>query len=353
MKNNVMKVTLGLVIVVVSAVVAWTFVARSQEREEEQEKMQPGHKTGPANGVTLDVDTQSRLGIHLASLTRSSHRSEFGAPAVVLSAQDLIDLRNSYLNARAKADKGRLNMDASQREYDRIKALYQDNQNASQKSLQAAEVALRSNEVDLQSAEQELRLIEDTASQRWGDVVASWLEKGSPHFDLLLQQTEFLVQVTLPTDDRLSAPQQATLEASQGQRVSAELVSRFPRVDSSIQGRSFLYLTRARDWLLPGVTLTARLPAGKALSGVTIPESAVVWWQGKAWAYVQTASDHFERREVPTDAAVPNGWFVANGFSGGEKVVVTGAQALLSAELRPQAAAEGNEGAEGEEKERN
>jgi hypothetical protein len=39
------------------------------------------------------------------------------------------------------------------------------------------------------------------------------------------------------------------------------------------------------------------------------------------------------RRSVPTDIPVERGFFVAKGFSPGDRVLIQGAQALLSEEL--------------------
>ena len=69
------------------------------------------------------------------------------------------------------------------------------------------------------------------------------------------------------------------------------------------------------------------------MKGLIVPTSAVVWSEGKAWVYQQTAADHFTRRAVPTDIPVEKGFFVAEGFSPGDKLVTRGAQALLSEEL--------------------
>jgi hypothetical protein len=80
------------------------------------------------------------------------------------------------------------------------------------------------------------------------------------------------------------------------------------------------------------------------MHGAVIPGSATVWWQGKVWAYVQSAPDRFSRREVSTQIPAGDGWFVTGGFSQGDKVVVSGAQQLLSEELRPQAKVLGEEG---------
>jgi hypothetical protein len=50
------------------------------------------------------------------------------------------------------------------------------------------------------------------------------------------------------------------------------------------------------------------------------------------WVYVQTAPTSFVRREVRDFRPGVSGWFVAKGFAPGDRVVATGAAALLGIE---------------------
>ena len=216
-------------------------------------------------------------------------------------------------------------------------SLYQNDQNTSLKVLEAAQATLSSNQADADSGERELALQESLSQQRWGKVVAAWLTSGSPNLQRLLDQRDFLVQVTLPPGEASVAPQTASLELPNGGMMRATLVSSFPRLDPRIQGTSFLYLTKSLPGLAPGTNLAAHLSVGQVMKGVVVPEAAVVWWQGKAWVYQQTSPEGFVRREVRSDTPVENGWFVSAGFLVGDKIVVGGAQMLFSEEFRSQA----------------
>jgi hypothetical protein len=70
-------------------------------------------------------------------------------------------------------------------------------------------------------------------------------------------------------------------------------------------------------------------------TGVTVPAAAVIWYAGQPWAYVETAVGHYQRRPLSVDARNASGWFEANGFRAGERVVVRGGELLLSQELLP------------------
>ena len=79
-----------------------------------------------------------------------------------------------------------------------------------------------------------------------------------------------------------------------------------------------------------------------AESGVIVPQSAVIWALGQAWAYVKTDDEHFVRRQVPTGTTAPGGWFVADSIKPGDAIVVAGAQTLYAEEFRWQIRNEDN-----------
>ena len=295
----------------------------------------PAAQLSFANGeavLTLDAPTQKRMGIEVATLSATVTRAQEGVPAVVLSAQDLATFRNGYLAIQAQIEKDGVDIGVAQKEYDRLRTLFADNQNASEKAMQAAEGTLRSLEADERTAEQQLSLQRSMAAQQWGNVMAGWAVTGSPELGRILGQEEALVEVTLPFDQRYTAPAFITVEIPGRAAAKAMLISTFPRVDPRVQGRSFLYAAPARADFTPGVNLVAQLAVGNAMRGVIVPMSAVVWSEGMAWTYVQTADNKFSRRTVTTDVPVDNGYFLSAGFAAGNKVVTRGAQSLLSEE---------------------
>ncbi len=91
---------------------------------------------------------------------------------------------------------------------------------------------------------------------------------------------------------------------------------------------------------LSGITTTALAPAsvgGPVPShAVMVPDSAVVWLGGRAWIYVEEKdTERFVRRPVSVDHRTREG-FVTDQFAAGDRVVVQGAQLLLSEELKSQ-----------------
>ena len=87
--------------------------------------------------------------------------------------------------------------------------------------------------------------------------------------------------------------------------------------------------------MAPGMSLKATVPASEsALNGTMVPITAVVWSAGKPWVYRQTEDTQFARRPLTLGQRVDSGWFVTGPLQPGDKVVVAGAQELLSEELK-------------------
>ncbi|MGB7025202.1 MAG: hypothetical protein WBD73_15510 [Candidatus Acidiferrales bacterium] len=310
-----------------------------QDEDDEQEAIKTPPRVSVQNGqtiLTLSAGTQSRVGVAVAHLQGLTAREQVTVPAIVLSPEDLITARSNYVTISANLEKTRTKIQVGQEEYDRLNSLYEDQKNASQKDLQAAQGALRSDQADAQAAQQDLALQMAAVRQNWGDAVANWVVNNSAKLNRVFDQSDFLVQVTLPAGFSPTFPQAITLDLPGLGHAEAKLISEFPRIDPRIQGIGLLYIAPSRLGFAPGLNLIARLPVGQEMRGVLIPNSAIVWWQGNAWVYVQTAPGRFVRRLVPTGEPLANGRFVSTSFSPHEEVVIRAAQLLLSEEFRSQ-----------------
>jgi hypothetical protein len=109
-------------------------------------------------------------------------------------------------------------------------------------------------------------------------------------------------------------------------------------MDPRYQGQTWLFrLALGRAALRPGEAVTAHISIpGPAIAGVLLPSSAILRFQGEAWVYVERASGEFVRRMAALDQPGNGGWLVNSGFAPGERIVVTGAQTLLSEEMKSQ-----------------
>ena len=348
MSRNTKFILLIVAIAIAIIGLTWAFLGsrKGAGKEEQAEKpiAAPSRVTAH-NGlviVTMTPEDQQRNGIETVSLQVISRRQEFQATAVVLPVQDLIILRNEYVTADAQLQRAKASLEVSQHEYERLNLLYQNERNASAKQVQAAQGTMQSDQATLGAAQDAVSLNQNAIRQQWGDVVAHWIIGGSSEFDRIVRQQDMLVQMTFPPGTNGPAPASATLQTASVKLLTARLVSPFPRLDPRLQSPSFLYLTANQPGLVPGLNLAALLPSGSPVQGIVVPANAVIWWEGKPWAYVQLSGNQFSRREVPTQTPVEKGWFVPiaskpnPAFKPGDKVVIAGAQQLLSQEFSSQ-----------------
>jgi hypothetical protein len=343
-KKTIILLVVGVIVI---GLAVWGSIEGREEFSEEKEWEKP-IKVAPrvvqqeeGTAVAFDADTQKRADIAVFTAQQITRSGETEELATVLPLQEIIDLRNTYVAAKAQADRAVAFMEASRREYDRIKALHDNERNVSDKVLETTQATWLADEAAARAAREALNTVGRGARQKWGITLVSAVADNAPLFHDLSEQRQVLLRVAAPAGSSIAKPpDMVRLDAGDSTIRTGRLISLSPQVDPRIQGPSFFYAA-AIDGLLPGSMLTAYLPTGAERTGSIVPSDAVVWWQGKAWFYAQSAPDRFVRRELAGAMPVESGWFVP-GLQA-IRVVVRGAQTLLSEELRAQIQV-GNEG---------
>jgi hypothetical protein len=342
-----MRSTLRMIAVVVAVIVLaggliWGFLAgrKGQSAEAQAEApMQAPSRVASQNGETVlafDAAAQKANGIVTAVLTHTRQSVDTQATGVVLQLQPLLDLKTSYNTTSTDLAKTQATARASLAEYERLRQLNQDGKNASDKAVEAARAASENDAALVRNAEQSLTILKSSTRLHWGSVVTNWLEQDTPQLDALLAQRKFLLQVTAASSGSFTAPQQATVQYADGTHSSARLISVLPQLDPRLQAPSLLYSVAAHPGLIPGINLAVFLPSGPEENGWLVPNGAIVWWQGKAWCYVEESPGKFTRRTVSTANPFSNGGFVTEGIDADSRIVTTGAQTFLSEEFRSQ-----------------
>lgn len=337
-------VVIVLILIAIAGGAAWSGFTRhalaDSDDNQDQQAMQGASHISAEGGKTVlkfnQVDQQAN-GISVATLTSSEHKTTVQGTGTILPVQPFLDLKTSYNTAQMDQVKARATAQASQAEYSRLLKLNQDGANASAKSVELARSAAEGDAAALRNAEQSIELLNDSVRARWNGDFARWLEHDSPQFNAVLAEQVFLLQVApAGTSAWTKPPSKIVVGLPDGSRVTAHLWSTLPQVDPRLQTPNLLYGIAPHPGILPGSNLSVFLPAGPAQQGVVVPYSAIVWWQGRAWCYVEQSSGEFIRREVNTSNPVAEGWFVTGGIPAGARVAVAGAQTLLSTEFQTQ-----------------
>lgn len=309
------------------------------------ERVGPPVRTALEGGrvvVHLSDAEQGRIGIGTERRTRLPHPIEVQAYGSVIDLARVTDLTNSYAGAVAALQAAKARAEVSGSAARRAKSLSAGVVTAAQ--IELTEGTAITDQAAVTVAESQIRTLAATAQQEWGPVIGKAIVERSPVVTRLIERIDFLVQVTLPPGETLKAahaPASAEVPP-QSERVPLRYVSPATRTDQRVQGISYFYTVAGTSGLLPGMNTLAFLTSDRKTPGLSIPESAVVHWQGSAWFYRSVADDAFVRHPLKVDAPISADTYIVDDLGPEAQIIVTGAQAVLSEELRGQIQAAGD-----------
>jgi hypothetical protein len=283
------------------------------------------HSTNGEAIVTVDAATQTVMGLKTTEVQPAQLAPEVTGYGRVLDVSPLASLAAELTTAQAASE-------ASEAELKRLKELAVQS-NASQRALQAAEAAAVRDRAQVDSAR--LRLLAN-----WGQAISERKDLLS-FAQRLGSLASALVEIDLPGGEQPRTPPTGARLLTLGQAeapVSAQFLGPAPVVNS-MQGRGYLFLVEPNAvHLVPGSAVTGLLTLpGTPQAGVGLPRDAIVRFNGTTWVYLQTGGETFQRAEVNLVSPLLDGaWFVRDRLKAQDKVVVVGAQELLSEELKGQ-----------------
>jgi hypothetical protein len=332
--KNALRWLLGLVaLAIVGVLLVWAFLAGRAEIEKESEQERPvkvpPRVSSTATGaivVKMDRATQERIALKMDTLQSTAEPREAVAYGKALDPASLATLASELSAAEAS-------LRASRAEAERLQGLNRDEKSVALRALETAGAQFAVDQSRVRSARERIALT-------WGAKLSDLDVQALEDFVRQLVKLETIVaEVNLPIGVVLSAPPTSAHVSVVGQEdqiVSADAVWMAPSVGPLAQGQGFLLRVATPPAnVRPGVFIIAHLHLpGEAQQGVVVPRSALVRLNGAAWAYVQLGDEEFTRREVKPDHPTDRGWFSSAGWKDGERVVVTGAQLLLSEELK-------------------
>jgi len=267
--------------------------------------------------LSLTPEIQERLGLKTVALAATQWQPEMKANGFVIDASVLAAAVSDLESARAAAG-------VSEKELQRQKTLAAQ-ANASVRSLETAQAAAIRDEVALAATQLKFK-------QTWGVKLA---KNGGKILAQIGSNQVTLVQLSLPGGENLTAPPtsaQIILAMTETNAVDAELYDALPGVDPQTQEQSFFFLVKGRT-LPSNAAVTGFIKtSGSAAAGVIIPADAVLRYEGLGWIYLQNGTNDFTRTAISFNHPARDGWFVEN-ISATNRVIVSGAQATLSAEL--------------------
>ncbi len=285
--------------------------------------------TGSAWWQTAGIETQR--------LQAFTQQAEFNAHGTVVGLEPLLMLRQQYLVAQARQDGARARYQAGNLNLIRTQSLH-EHDIVSTRRLEEQQAQWQSDQADLANSSARQQALVATGRLQWGDILTEWfiLDQSKQAEAFLLRRAQ-LLEIILPANlslkpgiDKIAVDRQGL----RGQAITANLIAQAPTVDPVSQATRYFFAVQGPGW--PAGTHVTAWIAGDAAKnvGVLLPENAVIRHLGQALVFVKTAQGEFERRTLSALQAVNQGYFVAGDLKPGDEVVTTGAQTLLSQELK-------------------
>ena len=283
--------------------------------------------------VKLEKEKWKALGLEMAEPVKAELKPQRVAFGRVLDPTPIVTLDGELSAADAA-------LAASRAEFDRTQALLKSGEGMSRKVAETAEAQFRGDEIKADGLRRRARL-------EWGAVFpAADAVKRRAFVEQLVAGESALVRVDLMPGDALAEqPTGARLSVlgREDRTIETGTIAPAADADPKTQAQGFILRVDKPPFALrPGMALTAWLELPhEARAGFAIPRSAVLRHDGRAWVYVQEEQEKFVRKalriETPLDGE--QGWFVPaenGGIKADDLLVVTGAQSLLSEELKAQ-----------------
>lgn len=287
--------------------------------------------------TSAEASLQHNAGIKTQRLQATTRPTEFSTYGKVVSLEPLLTLRQQYLAAQAQQDSAAAKYQEADLNLNRTRNLHQQDI-VSTRRLQEQQALWRNEKAKLATSNYQQQTILAASRLQWGNTLTRWFTQNQgQQAEQFLSHRAQLLQITLSANMRLAQDVTSIEVDEHGRRdqaIKATLISPSPQVDPVTQGERYFFKIEGRS--LPfGAHITAWITYGKQESaGVIIPENAVVWHLGQAFVFIKSEEGEFSRRLLAEQIPIKGGYFAASGFKADEDIVVSGAQTLLSQELK-------------------
>jgi len=315
----------------------WRGFMHRNEKEgaepKEGEKAEAEKKDEPEPFVVkLEKGKWKALALEMAEPEKADLKPQRVAHGRVLDPTPIVTLDGELAAAEAA-------LAASRAEYERTQALLKSGEGMSRKVAETAEAQFLGDQIKSDGLRRKAQI-------EWGAMVSALdAAKRREFVEQLVRGESALVRVDLLAGDALAempASARFAVLGREAETISANAIVPAADTDAKTQAQGFLLrVDKPKFALRPGMAVTAWLALStETRHGFAVPRSAVLRHDGRTWVFIQEEEERFVRKPVTLVAPLDGekGWFVADGsgIKADDLLVETGAQALLSEELKAQ-----------------
>jgi hypothetical protein len=290
------------------------------------------------NIIHLTLETQKNSGITTSKVTESRYQGTLETFGSVIAIDNLIEAKTQYANLRSELELTQSGSGHHVTQYQRLKALNEDDKNISDTAVQDALAIVNADNAKIAGIQSQLSNLKSSIKLQWGDALSRLVigDTSAVYLNNLLTRKNVLVQVSLPLAVKTPAKESAIYIHALSENAPSILATYIsPATTSDINGigKTFYYSAPAES-LRTGMRVSAIAKShNNDTKGVLIPNNAVIWHDGKPWIYIKVKNEQFLRTPISADVEVGDSWFNQN-IKPDAEIVTSGAQLLLSEEFK-------------------
>lgn len=308
-------------------------IEHAEDDDEEEGEEEAEAQTIPLT-VILDDEVVEMAGVETTPLTITTYRSVLRSQARVVSATALLRQHAELSALRNEVEIAHVALQSAKSEYDRLQKI---TGSVAKKNIAYAKADWLNKQVEYRAKQNNYKNQVSAIEQAWGPALAEAIVEPESPLTALLTSKKALIEVAQPIEvANQPAVSQVKLALQQNKQTTftADYLSRTGTQTAFPQRTSHYYVAETNG-LKGDMWLYAWLSVSEdETEGFMLPESAIVWYAGSPWVYIEEDEGVYVRHPVLKAHTDAQGIFVTTGFDVGEALVTAGAQMLLSEEFR-------------------
>ncbi|HSI24900.1 MAG TPA: hypothetical protein VK952_04705, partial [Methylotenera sp.] len=252
-----MNKKIGLIIIIQALLIIalfWTLVFYGKDeyetyRSEQEEEIETVDRVTENDGVqvvNISLAAQQTSGIKTAKVTAATFQGEIKSFGNVVSIDSLVEAKASYLNLKTNANLAQANTVQNMQQYQRLKALNDDDKNVSDRVVQEALAIVNADKAQVTANALQIRNLQNNVKLQWGEALAKlvFADDLPPHLANLLDRKNVLIQMTLPISTATPKAGSSIIVTpinDADTRIKAVYVSPASTSDANVFGKTFYY----------------------------------------------------------------------------------------------------------------
>ncbi len=290
--------------------------------------------------IQLESALQRQNGIKTQPLAAMQIHEEVDAFGRVVNIHGLVQLRSNVNAIKGEKNIILSELTAANTTLNRLRVLHQEAANISTRQVQEAEAESLVLQAKLNTLTSKLESIRTEAEQTWGSVLSNWvIDDQTEAFEKILSGRQVIFLISLRALDTLPDGIGFVYVGRNGnRRLAQQAVYISPAIasDNILQGETYYFMAEAgNEKYRADMYVHVWVPqSDETMSGVYVPDSAIVWSNGVPWVYIKKEEALFLRVAINDPVELGDGVFVKDGLKTGDEVVNSGAQMLLAEEYK-------------------